>query len=272
MKMPGSPVRLALLTMAFAALFGLIAAGCAAKSDPFAIGALADRTATPQGGAAAAAAGTPQSLSPTDSRISGTPVSLDVRKLGHVRLATWSSKDIDFINNLVGYIMVHGYQYTAELVDVTEPTYQAALAAGSVDVVMIAPKSESADWYAQNTGSGTVLDFGTAFSDSADKRIMVRADLKQSAPDLAEFLKKFNPGDAMVTDFAGRVTEGRVGIKANVAALTFLKNHQDIWSQWVPANVVTSVNAAIAAGKTNLKDRTCIPDGGSGGGSPNCGT
>ncbi|MBM3935110.1 MAG: hypothetical protein FJ319_12570 [SAR202 cluster bacterium] len=265
-----SAARFNTLLLLVAASVLVLAEGCGETPDPFS--GVAARTATPQGATVDAdrslgAMTTPGAGQQGDGR------SLDVQKLGTLRLAQWDSKDIDFLNNLAGYIIVHGYLYKVELVDVTVPTYQAALTSGNVDAVFISSKSSSADWYSENTGAGVIKDVGSVYSEGADNRIVVRASLDRSAPDLAEFFRKFNTGDAMIADFSGSITTGRTGIKANVAALTFLKNHPEIWQQWVPDNVSTNVRAVIAAGKTSLLDRTCIPDGGSGGpGGNNCGT
>ena len=73
----------------------------------------------------------------------------------------------------------------------------------------------------------------------------------------------------MFDSAAARITGGRLGINPNVAALTVLKNHEDLWTQWAPAEVVERVKGAIEAGKSDLKNRKCIPTGG-GGTTPNC--
>ena len=55
---------------------------------------------------------------------------------GKVALAQWDDPAVHMKNFIVGYIFVHGMVYEAELVDVAENDYAAALQSGEVDVVL----------------------------------------------------------------------------------------------------------------------------------------
>jgi hypothetical protein len=96
--------------------------------------------------------------------------------------------------------------------------------------------------------------------------------LANGAPDLVAFLGNMSPNDEQFAKLAKSITKSRTGVRPNVAALKFLKNFEGSWTPWVPDEVTAKVKAAIDSGKTDLINRKCIPDGGSGGGSPNCGT
>ena len=75
-----------------------------------------------------------------------------------IRIAAWEHNQIDLINQLVGYILVQGYLYDIELVDLTKPDAGSSLEDGTVDIILSISKTEFSDWYNRVTGSGEVLD------------------------------------------------------------------------------------------------------------------
>ena len=54
--------------------------------------------------------------------------------------------------------------------------------------------------------------------------------------------------DEILDPIAERITTGRFGVNPIVATLIFLKNNEDIWTQWVPEEVALKVKAAIEGG------------------------
>ena len=83
-----------------------------------------------------------------------------------------------------------------------------------------------------------------------------------------DFLTKARPTDALIDELSAVIRGGRIGIKPTTQAIKFLKNHENIWSRWLPTEGAEKVKAAIESGKTSLVNRKCIPDGGSGGRQP----
>ncbi len=171
---------------------------------------------------------------------------------GTVRIAQWDDPAIQMENFIVGYILVHGMVYEAELVELDDGDYEAAIESGDVDVVLRMSRTESPQWYEQVTDSGEVLDVGSLFGKDSDVRIGVRRELKETAPAVFELLGKVEADEETLSSLAARITGGRVGIKPNVAALIFFKDNKDVWTSWVSAETATAVNAAIDGDKTSL--------------------
>ncbi len=269
--------RVLLCLMGAALAVGVLGVACAPTADPFDI---ADRkaageftpTPVPAAGAPAAASGpTPSAAELAAASKSAETehlASLYADAIGAIRIADWNDQVVNLENALAGYIIVYGYDYAVELVETTDEGYREALPKGELEVVMeMAP-----GWYEEHAEKGLIVDVGTVKEAATDIRIGVYGSVKKNAPELVEFLGKMSPGDEIVAELASRITGGRSGINPTVAALTYLKQHEDRWTQWVPASVAEKVKAAIKGGKTSLINRKCIPGGGSGAGEPNCGT
>lgn len=73
--------------------------------------------------------------------------------------------------------------------------------------------------------------------------IVVNADLIKKAPEVVEFLKKYETTQAMANKFLSYMREHKATRQA--AALWFLKNNQDLWTSWVPGKVSSKVKAAL---------------------------
>jgi glycine betaine/proline transport system substrate-binding protein len=73
--------------------------------------------------------------------------------------------------------------------------------------------------------------------------IIVNASLEKRAPEIVEFLKKYETTQAMANKFLAYMRDKKANTQA--AAVWFLKNYQELWSGWVPKNVVKKVKAAL---------------------------
>jgi hypothetical protein len=187
---------------------------------------------------------------------------------GTVRMGIWDDKRVQLDSHLAGYVIVYGYDYAVEMVETTAEEYPGLLETGELDIVL-QTSPDLSDWLAERLKDGAVLDVGTMVEATPGTRIVVHGRLTERAPQIVDFLKSITADDEVFDSAAARITGGRLGINPNVAALTVLKNHEDLWTQWAPAEVVERVKSAIAAGKSDLKNRKCVPTGG-GGTTPNC--
>ena len=168
---------------------------------------------------------------------------------GKVALAQWDDPAVHMKNFIVGYIFVHGMLYEAELVDVAESDYAAALQSGDVDVVLEVERTQQ---FEQLLESGDVIDVGSLFGESSDVRIGVRAQLKETAPPVYDLLTKVEADEEVLSDLAARIRGGRVGVSASVAGMMFLKRHEDVWMSWVSPETAANVKAGIEGAKTSL--------------------
>jgi len=78
---------------------------------------------------------------------------------------------------------------------------------------------------------------------SVKVNIIVNTSLKKRAPEIVEFLKKYETTQAMANKFLAYMQDKKANTQA--AAIWFLKNYQDLWSGWVPKNVAKKVKAAL---------------------------
>jgi glycine betaine/proline transport system substrate-binding protein len=78
---------------------------------------------------------------------------------------------------------------------------------------------------------------------SVKVNIVVNTSLLKEAPEVVEFLKNYETTQAMANKFLAYMREKKA--KKKDAALWFLKNYEDLWSGWVPADVAKKVKAAL---------------------------
>ena len=187
---------------------------------------------------------------------------------GLVRIGIWDDKRVQLDNHLVGYVIVYGYDYGVEMVETTVEEYPSLLETGELDIVL-QTSPELGDWLGERSEDGAVIDVGTMVEATDGARIVVHGRLKERAPEIVDFLGSITANDEVFDSASARITGGRLGINPNVASLIVLKNNEDLWTQWIPAEVVEKVKAAIESGKNDLQNRKCIPTGG-GGTTPNC--
>ncbi len=274
-----------------AIVLALFATACPAQDSPIPVGERATPTKSPA--AAASTSSGEQSSQSSGPVPTFTPLptlapqeavaTVEAREVEHlaslfeptegaVKFAEWEDKPLQFSNALLGYILVYAYDFQVELVQLEGEAYQEAFQNGELDAVLMLDKDEAGGWYTTHIDGQAITDLGSVRDGDGDVRIVVHSGLSERAPEVVDFLTKARPTDELIDELSAVIRGGRIGIKPTTQAIKFLKNHENIWSSWVHAEGVEKVRAAIAAGKTSLVNRKCIPDGGSGGGSPNCGT
>jgi len=73
--------------------------------------------------------------------------------------------------------------------------------------------------------------------------IFVNAGLEKKAPEVVAFLKKYETTQAIANKFLAYMQDNKANTQE--AALWFLKNYDDLWTTWVPADVAKKVKAAL---------------------------
>ena len=278
-----------------AIVLALFATACPAQDSPIPVGERATPTQAPaaaastssggqSGGgqssqAAPAATFTPlptlapqEAVATVEAREEVHLASLFEPSVGAVKFAEWDDKPLQFSNALLGYILVYAYDFQVELVQLEGEAYQDAFQNGELDVLLMLDKDAAGGWYTTHIDGKAITDLGSVRDGDGNSRIVVHSGLSERAPEVTDFLMKARPTDELIDELSAVIRGGRIGIKPTVQAIKFLKNHENIWGAWVSAEGADKVKAAIESGKTSLVNRKCIPDGGSGGGSPNCGT
>jgi glycine betaine/proline transport system substrate-binding protein len=78
---------------------------------------------------------------------------------------------------------------------------------------------------------------------SVKVNIVVNASLPKRAPDIMEFLMKYETTQAIANRFLAYMQEKKA--TKEDAALWFLRNYEDLWRSWVPSDVEKKVEAAL---------------------------
>jgi glycine betaine/proline transport system substrate-binding protein len=73
--------------------------------------------------------------------------------------------------------------------------------------------------------------------------IIVNTSLEKRAPEIVKFLKNYETTQTMANKFLAYMRDNKANTQA--AALWFLKNYENLWSGWVPADVAKKVKAAM---------------------------
>ena len=293
MKVPNIVNRRNLSFIVGAIILAFFATACPVQDSPIAIGeratavpptidpAAAASSGEQSGEAAPAVVGTFTPLPTLEPKAAVATVearqeehlaSLFAPSVGALKFAEWDDKPLQFSNALLGYILVYGFDFQVELVQLEGEAYQEAFQKGELDAVLMLDKDGAGGWYTTHIDGKAITDLGSVRDGDGNIRIVVHSGLSERAPEVTDFLTKARPTDALIDELSALIRGGRIGIKPTTQAIKFLKNHENIWSRWLPTEGAEKVKAAIESGKTSLVNRKCIPDGGSGAGSPNCGT
>lgn len=73
--------------------------------------------------------------------------------------------------------------------------------------------------------------------------IAANSNFVKNNPELAEFLSKYHTSEQLTNDALAYMMENDTDEKA--AALWFLKNNEDIWTQWVPEEIAQKVKESL---------------------------
>ena len=155
-------------------------------------------------------------------RTSDAQTALDVVGKDIIKIANWKEGGPAMLNNLLGYFMVWGYDYTVELVEMEREDYRNAIEKGEVDLVLHVDTADedTAAWLSSVVENGTVLDGGKPLADSETIRIAMHHTMTERAPDLVGFLETATlPGRGIHEDrrhgeiWAHRRDAGRWGVQ-----------------------------------------------------------
>lgn len=84
--------------------------------------------------------------------------------------------------------------------------------------------------------------YGCSFP-AVNVNIVVTKDLPERAPEVTEFLTKYETNMALASAALAYMQENNV--QTDAAAKWFLNEHEDLWTQWVPEDVAEKVKSAL---------------------------
>ncbi len=73
--------------------------------------------------------------------------------------------------------------------------------------------------------------------------ILVHKDLPERAPEIVEFLRNYQTNSDLISEVLAHMESE--GLDHEAAALWFLREREEVWTQWVPENVAEKVRAAL---------------------------
>lgn len=85
-------------------------------------------------------------------------------------------------------------------------------------------------------------DFGTAFPPN-DVVVAVHKDMPKQAPEVVEFLKNYETSNDLTEEALNYMNENDAS--AEEAADWWMKQHEDIWTTWVPEDIAEKVKSSL---------------------------
>ena len=270
------PQALAILVLA------LVAVGCAPTDSPLPVGDRATPTPTPtqaeEARAAAAATPTPTwvplptsvsvpvasesttaaSADKGDDTITieptRTPVPLPadysrstsgvpIHEL--VKLAQWDENRLKLSNFIAGYIIAHGLNHPARIIDMDPEGYKDALPNNDVDIVLEADP----EWAKPYADAGIIVVLKPLSTASPDTVVAVNASLWKRAPEVGRFLERYEWDGDLLTAESKKIKSGRIAITAAVVGHNVFKRQEEMWRNWVAPEAAETVRAAMEDGK-----------------------
>ena len=181
-----------------AIVLALIATACPAQDSPIPVGERATAVPPTIDPAAAASSGeqsgeaTPAvvgtftplptlepkaAVATVEARQEEHLASLFAPSVGALKFAEWDDKPIQFSNALLGYILVYGFDFQVELVQLEGEAYQEAFQKGELDAVLMLDKDAAGGWYTTHIDGKAITDLGSVRDGDGNLRIVVHSGL-----------------------------------------------------------------------------------------------
>lgn len=162
-----------------------------------------------------------------------------------VKLAQWDDNRLKLSNFIAGYIIAHGLNYPTRLIDMDLEAYKDALPHNDVDIVLEADP----EWAKPYADAGIIVVLKPLSSASPDTVVAVNASLWKRAPEVGQFLERYEWDAELLTAESKNIRSGRIAVTAAVVGHKVFKRHEDMWTRWVSPEAVETVRAAMEDGK-----------------------
>ena len=232
----------------------LLVVGCSEQETPFAVGDRATPTPTQQAGidtptpAPDAQDTSAAAILPGGGELYDEGYTTGPTRDALVLFGVWNDNRVKLTSWVAGYIVAHGLDHPVRMIEVGLDESQAAVVGADVDVLLEA----DAEWAMEQSELGNVLLLDSHSPGNPDTRIVVHPSMAERAPDVIAFLEGYVPDAALIEAEAARISSGRIGLKENVVGLSIIEDRQDVWSQWVEADIANNITMAVAEEKVSL--------------------
>jgi len=164
-----------------------------------------------------------------------------------IKFSQWEENRVKLSNWVAGYVVAHGLDHPVRIVTMNPEDYKDALPHGEIDIVMEADPTWAKPW----ADAGVIVLLGPLSDASGDTVIAVNASIWSRAPNVGRFMETYEWNGAYLSEQAGKIRSGRVGVKENVVGLKLIEEQPEIWTPWADATAIAGVNLAIGEGKPN---------------------
>ena len=162
-----------------------------------------------------------------------------------VKLAQWDENRLKLSNFIAGYIIAHGLNHPARIIDMDPEVYKDALPNNDVDIVLEADP----EWAKPYADAGIIVVLKPLSTASPDTVVAVNASLWKRAPEVGRFLELYEWDGDLLTAESKKVKSGRIAVTAAVVGHNVFKRQEEVWTEWVPPEAAETVRAAIEDGK-----------------------
>ena len=115
---------------------------------------------------------------------------------------------------------------------------------GKYDMVLLEePAYDAAKFARLNDPKQDPAGAGVAFP-SIPVTVVVNSKFHKKAPQLVEFLTKYRTSNKLTSEALAYMQDNK-GSTAKDAAIHFLKTKEDVWTTWVPVDVVKRVKSSL---------------------------
>ena len=162
-----------------------------------------------------------------------------------VKLAQWDDNRLKLSNFIAGYIIAHGLNHPARIIDMDPEEYKDALPNNDVDIVLEADP----EWAKPYADAGIIVVLKPLSSASPDTVVAVNASLWKRAPEVGRFLELYEWDGELLTAESKKIKSGRIAITAAVVGHNVFKRQEEMWTNWVAPEAADTVRAAMEDGK-----------------------
>ena len=162
-----------------------------------------------------------------------------------VKLAQWDDNRVKLSNFIAGYIIAHGLNYPTRLIDLEPEGYKDALQHNDVDIVLEADP----EWAKPYAEAGIIVVLKPLSSASPDTVVAVNASLWKRAPEVGQFLERYEWDGDLLTEQSKKIKSGRIAVTAAVVGHNVFKRNEEMWTEWVSPEAAETVRAAMEDGK-----------------------
>lgn len=126
-------------------------------------------------------------------------------------------------NEIIQYMIIHGFHYPVEFVSMTSADMEQALKAGTVHLAMEVGDAATKGWFDQAVSGGTIEDYGVLYASSGGVAYhkAVSKSLATDAPDFAAAFKKMNVSASRYQAMADWVEKYKITEQRKVAIYFF---------------------------------------------------